>query len=191
VLFEEAAMTAESTPSRSTLGALALVVGVLGAVVLLPRIFPSGESAMVGRQAPDFDLRLVANGDSLGSDAQTLRLRDLRGRAVVLDFWATWCDHCRAEAPVVERVAKRWKDRNVAIVGVDTDTPGQGDPREFARRLGLSYPIVHDIEGDATRAYGIEGLPTLVVVSPLGRVVAVRSGETDDRELDRLVKLAL
>ena len=120
----------------------------------------------------------------------TFRLSELRGHAVLLDFWATWCEPCRLEAPIVEQLSRRWRDRGVVVVGVDTDTPDQGDPARFAAAHGLTYPMVKD-DGRASRAYGVDALPTLVVVSRMGKIVAVRAGVTDDAELDRLVRQAL
>ena len=72
------------------------------------------------------------------------------------------------------------------MVGVDTDTAEQGDPREFAMTHGLTYPIVRDLSGETSRSYEIESIPTLVVVSRTGKVVAVRTGITDDAEIERL-----
>jgi peroxiredoxin len=95
------------------------------------------------------------------------------------------------QAPIVERLARRWRDRGVVAVGVSTDAPGQGDPRGFAMSRGLSYPIVDDGEGAASRTYGVEELPTLVVVSRSGKIVAVRTGVTDERELEGLIGEAL
>jgi cytochrome c biogenesis protein CcmG/thiol:disulfide interchange protein DsbE len=176
---------------RTTLAALALVVGLLCGLVILPRVFARGETAMVGRKAPDFSLSLVANGESLGGDGAALRVGQLRGQAVVLDFWATWCGPCRVEGPIVDAISRRWRDRGVVVVGVDTDTADQGDPREYALSHGLSYPMVHDLSGEASRLYGIESLPTLVVLSRTGTVIAVRTGVTDDREIERLLGQAL
>jgi thiol-disulfide isomerase/thioredoxin len=147
----------------------------------------------VGGDAPDFSLPIVANGAAIGDavgDKGTLRLSELRGQPILLDFWATWCGPCRAEAPIVDRVSRRWRDRGVVVIGVDTDAPEQGDPRAFAAAHGLTYPIVRD-DGRASRMYAVEGLPTLVVVSRAGKVVAVRTGITEDGELDRLIRLAM
>ncbi len=175
----------------SPLATLGLVAALLVGLAVLPRWLRAPEPALVGRDAPDFQLAVVANAASPSSASGRLRLSDLRGRAVLLDFWATWCGPCRTEAPIVDSFARRWKDRGVAVVGVDTDGPDQGDPREFARSHGLSYPIVRDAAGEASRSYGVDGLPTLVVVSRAGRVVAVRTGLTDDGELERLIRRAL
>jgi hypothetical protein len=77
------------------------------------------------------------------------------------------------------------------IVGIDTDGPDQGDPHAFAIARGLSYPIVQDRGGSASHAYGVDALPTLVVISRSGKIVAVRTGVTEGGELERLVRQAL
>ena len=178
-----------SGAERSAIGArgvVPLVALLLAGFAFFPRLFPEQGAAIVGHDAPDFRLGVVANGPP-----GPLGVRDLQGKVVVLDFWATWCGPCRAEAPILDALARRWRDRGVAVVGVDTDTPDQGDPRAFAQAEGLSYPIVHDETGVVSRHYGVEGLPTLVVISPSGKVVAVRTGVTGEDELERLIRKAL
>jgi thiol-disulfide isomerase/thioredoxin len=184
-------MTREVSPASSRLATLGPALLLVASFALLPRLLRQHHGAHVGRDAPDFALALVANGSLLGEAEPMLRLRDLRGQAVLLDFWATWCEPCRMQAPIVDQLARRWRERGVVVVGVDTDAPGEGDPRAFAMSRGLSYPIVHDRVGVASRAYEVADLPTLVVVSRTGKIVAVRTGVTDEAELERLVRQAL
>jgi thiol-disulfide isomerase/thioredoxin len=175
--------------TQTTLGALGLVLALLAGFALLPRVFTPRI-----REAPDFNLAVVANGAGLGpamADSKTLSLSELRGSAVLLDFWATWCAPCRAQAPIVDQLSRRWHDKGVVVVGVNTDSADQGDPRAFAMSHGLTYPIVHDTTGEASRAFAVESLPTLVVVSRTGKITAVRTGVTDDAELERLIRQAL
>ncbi len=175
-----------SDPPQSTLGALALVVGLLAGFAVLPRLFHHEI-----KDAPDFSLPVVANGAQLGEGKSKVTLSELRGSAVLLDFWATWCGPCRAEAPIVDRFARRWRDKGVVVVGVNEDRPDEGDPRAFAASAGLTYPIVTDSGGRAMRQFDADALPTLVVVSRTGKVTAVRTGVTDDAELERLIRQAL
>jgi|HubBroStandDraft_1064217.scaffolds.fasta_scaffold05934_4 peroxiredoxin len=184
----------EAIPLRSTRGGLqsaGLVALLLVGLALLPRLFAGREASRVGRSAPDFRLPIVANGGEFGGDGASLGLSDVRGRAALLVFWATWCMPCRAEAPVINEVSRRWHDRNVVVLGIDTDEPGQGDPREFAVARGLVYPILRDQSAEASHAYDVEALPTLVVISTLGKIVAIRTGVTGDGEIDRLIRQAL
>jgi thiol-disulfide isomerase/thioredoxin len=179
---------APSRPSGNALRTLAIGAALALGLILLPRLF--GPSHITG-DAPEFSLPVVANGSAIGVDRPTLALSDLRGRAVLLDFWATWCGYCRKEAPVVDRFSQRWRDRGVVVVGVSTDGPHEGDPHAYAVAHGLTFPIVRDEAGRTSRSYEVDGLPTLVVVSRTGKVVAVRTGMTDDAELDRLIQQAL
>jgi thiol-disulfide isomerase/thioredoxin len=179
---------APSRPPGNALRTLAIGAALALGLALLPRVL--GQRHISG-DAPEFSLPVVANGSALGVDRPTLSLSDLRGRAVLLDFWATWCGYCRQEAPVVDRFSQRWRDRGVVVVGVDTDGPHEGDPRAYALAHGLTFPIVRDEAGRTSRSYEIDGLPTLVVVSRSGKVVAVKTGTADDAELDRLIQQAL
>ena len=182
---------ADPRSTTTTLGVLGAVVALLVGLVILPRVLHRPEAPLVGQDAPDAAVTMIANGAALGADGSALHLADLRGHVVVLDFWATWCGPCRMQAPIMDQVSRRWSDRGVVVVGVDTDTPDQGDPRQFALSHGLSYPIVQDRTGEASRLYAITGLPTLVVLSPSGKVVAVRTGVTESSEIERLLRQAL
>jgi thiol-disulfide isomerase/thioredoxin len=191
-------MNGDPRSTQTTLGALGLVLLLLGGFALLPRIFAPKSGPNLGRDVPDVRFDLVANAGGLGpalADKKSVALSDLKGSTVLLDFWATWCGPCRAEAPIVDGVSRRWHDKGVVVVGVNTDTMDNGDPRpaalqQFAARHGLSYPIAHD-DGLASRAFQVDSLPTLVVVSREGKVTAVRTGVTDDAELDRLIRQAM
>jgi thiol-disulfide isomerase/thioredoxin len=182
--------------TKTTLLALGLVLVLLAGFASLPRLFHRGDDA---HDAPDFSLALVANAKSVGgtppqdqTDKPTLSLSELRGKAVVLDFWATWCPPCRAEAPILDKVSRRWRDQDVVVVGVDTDKPEEGDPREFVQQKGLTYPMVRDETGAVSWGlYKVDSLPTLIFVSRTGKVIASRTGPTSEDEIERLIRKAL
>jgi cytochrome c biogenesis protein CcmG/thiol:disulfide interchange protein DsbE len=181
--------SASSRGVSAPLGVVALVILLLAGFAVLPRIFKPKDAALVGQVAPDFALDVVANDGALGQTGK-ITLSELRGKPVLLDFWASWCSACRAETPLVNKIAQRYKDRGLVVVGVDTDEPEpQTFPWNAAR--GLAYPIVFDGANMASTKYGVQSLPTLVLVSRSGNVLAVRVGVTDDAALDALIKQAL
>jgi thiol-disulfide isomerase/thioredoxin len=191
-----------ATESRSSSIRAALVVVALAAgFALIPRTTRGCEGSLgTNEVAPDFEARLVANAENVGpltgvesgsgqagAGPAKLELRSLRGRPVVLDFWATWCGPCQAEAPIVNAIAERYKDRGLAVIGVNTSDE-EGLAAHFVKKKGLSFPIVYD-EGNAiARKYRVSNLPTLIVVSKTGKIVAVRHGVTSDIALDDLVR---
>jgi cytochrome c biogenesis protein CcmG/thiol:disulfide interchange protein DsbE len=175
---------------RKSPSELLLVAALAALLIAIPWLLRLRASPLVGHEAPDLRFLVLANGSTL-TDEGLLSIRALRGRPVLLDFWATWCDPCRKEAPIVDAVARKWRDRGLVVLGVSTDAPKEADPGEFARRQGLTYPIVRDPSGRASGAYAVDALPTLVVVSRSGTVVAVRTGMTGSDELDRLIQEVL
>jgi cytochrome c biogenesis protein CcmG/thiol:disulfide interchange protein DsbE len=122
-------------------------------------------------EAPDFTLeRLDQEGD--------LQLSSLRGKAVVLNVWASWCIPCRDEAPFLERVWQDNRDRGVVVVGLDAKD-FRADARRFARRYGLTFPLVYDGPGDTLDGFGVTGFPETFVIDRDGRVVEAFAGAVD------------
>lgn len=134
--------------------------------------------------APDFDLPLL-NGKG------KLRLSSLEGKAVVINFWASWCEPCEEEAPRLQGAWERWRDRGVVVVGVDAQD-FRSDARQFVQRFGITYPIVHDKNGYTLGRYGWEGFPETWFVGRSGRLVGERvQGPVTEEELERNIELAL
>jgi cytochrome c biogenesis protein CcmG, thiol:disulfide interchange protein DsbE len=170
---------------------MALVILALAAgFAFVPRVTQSCGKSSGTQEAPDFTASVIAN--SLDPAQKTMTMSALRGHPVVLDFWATWCGPCQAEAPIVNAVAQRFKDKGLIVIGVNTsDTEGRTLAPIFALRKGLTFPIVYD-DGDAiAHKYNVDNLPTLVIVSKEGKMVAVRHGVTSDADLERLVRQVL
>jgi cytochrome c biogenesis protein CcmG/thiol:disulfide interchange protein DsbE len=124
-------------------------------------------------EAPAFDLRQL-------SGAGRTSLADLRGKVVVLNIWASWCDPCRAESPLLERWHKRISAAgDGTVVGVDV-LDVTSDARAFVREYGLTYPQLHDKEDSLRSDYGASGVPETVVIDRRGRIAAIRRGPVDD-----------
>ncbi len=170
---------------------------LLGALLLGGAAFASakvgGWGNGQGRDAADFRAPLVLNAPAAPAapaGAKELVLSDLRGHAVILDFWASWCGPCRAEAPVLQRLHERYAAEGLVVVGVNTsDEEGAAAPT--ARHLKLTFPIVYDDDQRVAKLYGVTGLPTLVVISKTGKIVAIRTGTTSEVALEELVRKAL
>jgi cytochrome c biogenesis protein CcmG/thiol:disulfide interchange protein DsbE len=142
----------------------------------------SHKEAAPGKPAPDFTLsRIGGPGD--------LQLSSLRGKAVVLNFWASWCSPCKREAPALQAVSKTWGKR-VVVLGVDVND-FQGDARGFMRKYGLTYPVVHDNKNVTTPKYGLTGLPETFFLDRRGRIVEHVPGEVRAADLNSGVERAL
>jgi thiol-disulfide isomerase/thioredoxin len=131
-----------------------------------------------GEAAPEFDLPRI------DGTAGRLTLRSLRGKVVLLDFWATWCPPCIQMIPVLHDLHQEWSSRGVEFVGVDSDGPQSTvqDVRDFLVERPAPYPIVMD-DGTANTLYKIRALPQMVLIDREGAVRKVFIGLTTRREL--------
>ncbi len=178
-------------PLRLAAQTLALAA-VAGLLALLVWKVVHQSSAKVAAQvdagktpaAPLFSLpRLDADGK--------LSLASLRGKAVVLNFWASWCVPCKAEVPRLEAAWRRWSSQGVVVVGIDAQD-FSGDAKRFARKLGITYPIVHDGPGKTVDSYGVTGFPETFFVDRRGRLVGRHvEGPVSSDDLARNIQLAL
>ena len=148
--------------------AIVLLGIVLGRAVITSdgaRAFPSEVASGALPQAPGFTL------PNLDGEGET-SLASLRGQVVILNFWASWCDPCKDEAPVLEDYWRNEaKPAGVAMIGIDTQDITD-DARAFAATYGLTYPLVHDDGSEVSRAYGVSAFPETFVLDAQGRAVA-------------------
>ena len=122
-----------------------------------------------------------------GVGAETLA--DYRGKVVVLNFWASWCEPCRKESPLLERWHRRMAPRNGTVLGVDVQDVLE-DAREFIDESELTYPMLRDGEGLSRETFAIIGFPETFVLDRRGRIAAVRRGPVDRRFMrERVVPL--
>jgi cytochrome c biogenesis protein CcmG, thiol:disulfide interchange protein DsbE len=128
------------------------------------RTLPPGDAAPpVGRPAPEFSAPLLNGG--------TFTLRSLRGKPVVLNFWASWCVPCREETPLLVRLHKVYGPRGVQFVGLDTEDQVAG-ARAFVAQYRVDYLVARLEDERVIDAYSIPGLPTTVFIGADGIVIA-------------------
>ena len=106
-------------------------------------------------------------------DGQPIRLADLRGKAVWINFWASWCPPCQSETPVIRDLAARYASRGLAVIGISVQETSLDDVRAYATRYQLGYTIGTDLSGYIFRLYRPPGLPTQVFVGPDGAIRSV------------------
>jgi cytochrome c biogenesis protein CcmG/thiol:disulfide interchange protein DsbE len=153
----------------ASVGLVAALLGIFAwQLVSEDRAAALGEKVNDGERpaAPGFTL------DRLDGDG-TISLAALRGKAVVLNFWASWCEPCKEESKALESVWREYRNRGVVFVGIDArDAAGEG--RRFAERYGMTYPLAYDGPGRTVGRYGVTGFPETWFVSPDGKLVGER-----------------
>jgi cytochrome c biogenesis protein CcmG, thiol:disulfide interchange protein DsbE len=197
-----------STPSsappdarRSARGRF-LVVGILGALIVAGvgawALATTGSDAGtqdavegraartgvadVGEEAPDFELETL--------DGETVRLSDLRGQPVVVNFWASWCNPCREEFPLLAETLDENADADLAVVGV-TYRDIESDSRDFVDEMDATWPQAIDDDSAVARAFGVRAIPVTFFVDADG-VIAARlfgfsSPDALEEPLDRIL----
>jgi thiol-disulfide isomerase/thioredoxin len=120
----------------------------------------------------------------------TVSLASYRGKAVVLNFWASDCIPCKQEMPRLENAAKRWSSKPVAVVGIDV-VDSRSAARAFARKHGVTYAIGFDRLGDTAAPYGVLATPTTFFIDKRGLIVKRILGPVSDRDLETQIRHAL
>ncbi len=128
-----------------------LVTVLISFMLLSPAAFGDG----IGPAAPGFTLRDV-NGNQVA-------LEDLRGRVVLLDFWAPWCGTCRYELPQLDSLAKKYRAAGLEVIGISVESP-EDAVAKAVRKLDLSFTVLIDEKGTVAEAYRITHLPTAVLI---------------------------
>ena len=179
----EPAMTIPRRRPRRLILAAWLMAGVAAVIAFLTVSVgrPAGpvDTPIVGRPAPAFDL------DTL--DGGRLSLADLRGSAVVLNFWASWCIPCREEAPLLTAANATYEPRGVRVIGVVYQDSAD-NARDFMRRYGQTYPGLLDPSGRTAIDYGVFGIPETFFIDASGVVRSRQVGALTEDELRRKIE---
>jgi thiol-disulfide isomerase/thioredoxin len=136
----------------------------------------NGAAASKVKVAPAFTLKTV--------DGKTVSLAGLKGKVVVLDFWATWCGPCRMTVPLVQKFHTQYAKKGVVVLGVNLRENAEA-VKGFVAEQKLTYRQLMDTDGRVANAYGVEGIPTLVVIDKKGNIALTHVGYTKD--VDRVV----
>jgi len=111
--------------------------------------------------APEFSLQTL--------DGKTVTLSDLRGQAILVNFWATWCPPCKAEMPAMQKIYDDYKDQNFTILAINmTHQDEVGNIPDFLNRYGLSFPVLLEESGQVAKTYQVRSLPTSFFIDPDG-----------------------
>lgn len=140
-------------------------------------------AAFVNKPAPDFELTSL--------EGKQVKLSDYRGKAVVLNFWATWCGPCKVEMPWLVDLEKKYADQGVQIVGVSMDDESKDKVADFAKQMGLNYPVLMGKEALSDKFGGLDGLPTTFYIDRNGKVVESVAGLISKSEIEQNIKRAL
>jgi len=160
-----------------------LVMVIVAAGILLGpgRLYAAPRS---GQAAPNFKVSTIAG--------QQVSLDSYRGRVLVLDFWATWCQPCRLSIPHLVEMDRKYGKQGLQVLGMSADEDGEREVKAFADKNRMSYPIA--LAGESTLAdYGVRSVPVMFVIDKKGRVAEVFRGFSDEvaRSSEQLIKKLL
>ncbi|MFC4767710.1 TlpA family protein disulfide reductase [Effusibacillus consociatus] len=145
---------------------------------------PTGQKPALpqpGHPAPDFALQDITG--------KTVKLSDLKGKPVLINFWASWCGPCRMEMPDLVKKSEAYKDQ-IVFLGVnltDTETDPEG-PRKFLKEFNVKYPNLLDQDGQVASLYQALGIPTTVTIGPDGIVVDRIQGAMPEVTMERIIQ---
>jgi len=137
-----------------------------------------------GKLAPDFELQEVSTG-------KPVHLSDYRGKAVLLNFWATWCPPCKEEIPWFVDLQKQYGPDGLVVLGVAMDDAGQQQIAKFAQGMGINYPILLGTDKVGDEYGGVDALPTTFYIGRDGKIVQRAFGLHTHHEVEESIKAAL
>jgi peroxiredoxin len=144
---------------------------------------PSAALGFKGQMAPDFELKSL--------DGRSVHLTDFRGKAVLLNFWATWCQPCKIEMPWFVEMQKQYGSDGLQVVGVAMDDASEEDIAKFAKQMGVNYPILLGKEAVGDAYGGVQFLPTTFFIDRNGKVVDRVFGLKSRSEIEDNIKKAM
>ncbi len=157
-----------------------LLVGV--GYVVFQNLSSSKELIREGKTTPDFSLETL--------DGKQIRLSELSGQGVLINFWATSCTYCLEEMPAIERQYQKYKDQGIEVLGVNI-RENYATVSGYVRRLGVTFPILMDRSGEITKQYQVGALPHSIFLAPDGTVKSIYIGEMKEAVIESHFKSIL
>ena len=178
-------------PSRkpAAIALIAVVVmlaGFFGYVAMAPKGKPADGTLPpdpTGYSVPDVRLPMLNSGGELG-------LRDLAGKVIVVNFWASWCGPCKEEAVILGNAERKWRDQGVVFIGIDSSDKN-AEAKAFEKLYGIDYESLVDPDGTTGRDWGVTGYPESFFIGKDGRVVSKFISNIDAISLDQSIAAAL
>jgi peroxiredoxin len=143
------------------------IPSLLASLTAIALLAGSPAQAAAPTAAPDFSLP--------ARDGSAVRLSDLRGQVVMLNFWATWCGPCRQEMPLLEQIHAKYEPLGFTLLGVNVE-PDSAPAKEWLKGTPVSFPILFDRENAVSAQFGVEAMPSSVLIDREGRVRHVHRG---------------
>jgi cytochrome c biogenesis protein CcmG, thiol:disulfide interchange protein DsbE len=163
-------------------GAIVILITALLALLLLK----PPQKSLCDEPAPAWTLTLFDEYRG-GSESDTIDLEELRGKGVVLNFWASWCQPCEQEAADLEKAWQRYKDKGIVFIGVDY-LDQEPAAKRYLEKFGISYPNGPDLASKISKRYTIRGVPETFFIDPQGNLVGCRKiGPLSTEELDQRI----
>lgn len=175
---------------RNSLVLIVVVVAVAAMLALAPYMARQARnnsgnpsSQIKGKLAPEFSLESL--------QGQTVHLADFRGKAVLLNFWATWCQPCKIEMPWLEEMQQQYGPQGLQIVGIAMDDASKEEIAKFAKEMGVNYPILLGKESVGDAYGGVQFLPSTFFIDRKGKLVDRVFGLKSRSEIEEDIKLSL
>jgi cytochrome c biogenesis protein CcmG/thiol:disulfide interchange protein DsbE len=161
-----------------------IVPALLAIPLLTAGAWLGNNAADAANQAPAFALKSA-------SDGKVMKLSDLKGKVVVVDFWATWCPPCRAEIPDFVALQKQYGPKGLQIVGVSVDKGGTDGVVKFMKENHINYPILMSDSATEAAYGGIRAIPTTFLIDKKGNLVHKFIGATEKADFEKQIKAVL
>ena len=138
-----------------------------------------------GHTAPDFELAVIEG------NGKKMKLSDFKGKGVLLNFWATWCEPCKIEMPWIVDLQKKYGPEGLQVIGVAEDDAPEKEIADFSKKMGVNYPVLQGTEKVADMYGGLNGLPWTFFIDRSGKIVDSKLGLVSESVFEDNIKKSL